>query len=84
MTNCCLLQHQILMVSAVVEIAAGFVLLLLLLHRPFQYLILVIVYCGLHLPACCWMPETAAYHKQARALSYCSIHLTSAEFKLVS
>ncbi|CAL5220520.1 g2552 [Coccomyxa viridis] len=57
-------QERMLIFSAVAEIAAGFMLLQLMLHQPGQYLFMACVYCGLHLPARCLMPESAASPKQ--------------------
>ncbi len=78
-TGCCSSQEQILILSAVAEIAAGFMLLLLAVQRPWKFLVLAIFYCGAHLPARCHMPESAAYHNQVCALSHCSVCRASTE-----
>ncbi|CAL5220521.1 g2553 [Coccomyxa viridis] len=57
-------QEQILILSAVAEIAAGFRLLLLMLHHPWKYFVLALAYCGMHLPVRTWMPESAPYHRK--------------------
>ena len=69
-----------LIFSAVAEIAAGFMLLQLMLHQPGQYLFMAYVYCGLHLPARCLMPESAASPKQVCALSRCSVCIAFPDF----
>ena len=60
----CLMQEELLTISALSEIGIGFWLLVKMWYNPWSYALQVYTYWKCHLPLRYAMPESAPYHKR--------------------